>query len=51
MLSVRVSTEEYLRLPLRAHELLRDVPVYDVSLVDLPGGGAGRSLADIRALR
>ena len=35
---------------LRAHELLRDVRLYDVSAVDLPGGGAGRSIADIRAL-
>src|SRR5437016_11819257 len=41
---------EYLRLDLRAHELLRDVPLYDVSVVDLPGGGDGRSVADIRAL-
>ena len=43
------SPAEYLRLDLRAHELLRDVPLYDVSVVDLPGGGDGRSLADIRA--
>ncbi len=41
---------EYLGLKLRAHELLRDVPLYDVWVVDLPGGGAGRTLADIRAL-
>jgi len=25
------------------HELLRDVPPYDVSVVDLPGGGSGRT--------
>jgi hypothetical protein len=47
---MRGSPAEYFRLDLRAHELLRDVPLYDVSVVDLPGGGAGRSLADIRAL-
>ena len=41
---------EYLSLKLRAHELLQGVPLYDVSVVDLPGGGDGRSLADIRAL-
>jgi hypothetical protein len=41
---------EYLSLKLRAHELLRGVPLYDVWVVDLPGGGAGRSVADIRAL-
>jgi len=45
-----VSPAEYLRLDLRAHDLLRDVPLYDVSVVDLPGGGAGRTIADVRAL-
>ena len=44
------SPTEYLTLKLRAHELLRDVPLYDVSVVDLPGGGAGRKVADVRAL-
>jgi hypothetical protein len=47
---MRVSPAEYLGLKLRAHELLRGIPLYDVSVVDLPGGGAGRSVADIRAL-
>jgi len=47
---MRAAPGEYLRLGLRAHDLLRDVPLYDVSVVDLPGGGAGRSVADIRAL-
>ena len=47
---MRVSPAEYLRLKLRAHELLRGVPLYDVTVVDLPGGGDGRTLADIRAL-
>jgi Protein of unknown function (DUF2867) len=47
---MRASPGEYLNLRLRAHELLHDVPLYDVSVVDLPGGGAGRSVADIRAL-
>ena len=46
----RTSPAEYRTLPLRAHELLRDVPLYDVSIVDLPGGGNGRSVRDIRAL-
>jgi hypothetical protein len=48
---VRVSPAEYLSLPLRAHELLRDIPLHDVSVVDLPGGGEERTLADIRTLR
>src|SRR4051794_3935051 len=47
---VRIAADEYLNLTLRAHELLRDVPLYDVSVVDLPGGGARRSIADVRAL-
>jgi hypothetical protein len=49
-LTMRASAAEYRALPLRAHELLRDVPLYDVSFVDLPGGGGGRTVADIRAL-
>ena len=44
------SPDEYLRLNLRAHDLLRDIPLYDVSIVDLPGGGVGRRVADIGAL-
>lgn len=47
---MRVPSAEYLNLRLRAHEVLRDVPLYDVSAVDLPGGGSGRSIADVRAL-
>jgi hypothetical protein len=50
VLRTQVSPAEYLRLPLRAHDLLRGVPLYDVSIVDLPGGGAGRTIADIRAI-
>ena len=46
----RVSPAEYLRLELRAHEVLRGIPLYDVTAVDLPGGGPGRTMADIRAL-
>ncbi len=46
---MRASPAEYLNLNLRAHELLHDVPLYDVSVVDLPGGGDGRSVAEIRA--
>ena len=47
---MRVPPDEYRSLALRAHEVLRDVPIYDVTAVDLPGGGAGRRVADIRAL-
>jgi hypothetical protein len=47
---MRASAAEYRSLHLRAHEVLRDVPLYDVSFVDLPGGGSGRTVADIRAI-
>ncbi len=47
---MRARPAEYLSLKLRAHELLHGVPLYDVSVVDLTGGGAGRSVADIRRL-
>jgi hypothetical protein len=50
LFAMRTSPAEYLKLPLRAHDLLRGVPLYDVSIVDLPGGGAGRRVADIRAI-
>lgn len=50
-MTVRAGPEEYLSLELRAHDLLRDVPVYDVSVVDLPGGGDGRSLEDVLHLQ
>lgn len=49
-LIMRGSTSEYLALKLRAHELLRDFELYDVSVVNLPGGGESRRVADIRAL-
>ena len=47
---MRASAAEYRSLHLRARELLRDVPLYDVSSVDLPGGGSGRTVADILTL-
>lgn len=48
--SARRYSRQYSELKLRAHELLRDVRLYDVWILDLPGGGAGRSLADIKRL-
>jgi Protein of unknown function (DUF2867) len=47
---MRVPPDEFRSLTLRAHEILRDVPIHDVTAVDLPGGGAGRRMSDIRAL-
>jgi hypothetical protein len=46
----QATVEEYLRLRLRAHSLLRDVPLHDVWRVALPGGGPSRTMADVRAV-
>lgn len=50
MESIRADPAEYLALDLRAHELLRGVPLLDVSVVDLPAGGEGRTVGEVRAL-
>ena len=39
-----------MRLALRVHSFLSDVPLRDVSAIDLVGGGPSRSVADVRAL-
>jgi len=49
-MNVRVSPAEYRALPLESHALLADVPLHDVSAIDLPGGGVGRTLGEVRAL-
>ena len=46
---MRVSPAEFLALDLEVHALLRDVPLRDVSAVDLPDGGK-RTLADVKRL-
>jgi hypothetical protein len=48
--SMRIAPGEFLALDLEAHALLRDVPLRDVTVVDLPGGGSGRMVADARRL-
>ena len=45
-----VPREQLRRLRLAVHGLLRAVPLHDVTVVDLPGGGAERTIADVRAL-
>jgi hypothetical protein len=50
-MTVPAAPEEYLSLELRAHQVLSDVPLYDVSVVDLPDGGDGRSLKDVLHLQ
>jgi hypothetical protein len=47
---VRADPRSFLELPLLVHTFLREVPLRDVSVVDLPGGPRGASLADVRAL-
>lgn len=37
----------YLALDLRVHTLLADIPLHDVWVADLPGGGTGRTLVDV----
>jgi hypothetical protein len=46
----RVTPAEYRALPLEAHAVLEGVPLQDVTAIDLPGGGGGRTIADVRAL-
>lgn len=47
---MRVPVEEYAALDLRAQALLADAPLHDVWAVDLPGGGPGRTILDLRAV-
>jgi len=46
----RVDSAPFLRLDLRAHTILAGVPIHDIWLVELPGGGPDRTLADVRNL-
>ncbi len=47
---MRIDPLEFRNLTLEVHSLLHDVPLRDVSVVDLPGGGEGRTVADVDAL-
>ena len=44
---MRADTELFRRLPLRVHGFLHDVPLHDVWVARLRGGGAGRSVGDV----
>lgn len=48
--SLRRPPAEYHALPLEVHARLAGVPLRDVSAIDLPGGGPGRTVADLQAL-
>ncbi len=47
---MRAPTEEFRDLDLAVHALLGDVPLHDLNVIDLPGGGPGRTIVDVRAL-
>ena len=47
---MRVPREQFRSLSLEVHGILSDVPLHDVTAVDLPGGGGGRTIADVRSL-
>jgi hypothetical protein len=45
---VHADLSEYRQLDLRAHSLLADVPLHDIWLLELEGGGGGRTMEDVR---
>ena len=47
---MRIDPREFRALDLEVHSVLAGVPLNDVSAVDLPGGGAGRTIEDLRPL-
>jgi hypothetical protein len=49
-IAVRVDIAQFRKLPLEVHAILEDLSPRDVTAVDLPGGGTGRTLSDVRAL-
>ena len=47
---MRIDPGEFRARPLRVHALLHDVPLEDAWAVPLSGGGAGRTILDVRAV-
>jgi hypothetical protein len=47
---MRLDPDEFRACPLRVHALLHDVPLEDVWGIRLAGGGAGRTIEDVRAV-
>ncbi len=47
---MRIDPGEFRARPLRVHARLHDVPLEDVWAVPLSGGGAGRTIEDLRAV-
>jgi hypothetical protein len=49
-LTMRLDADEFRARPLRVHALLHDIPLEDAWAVPLSGGGAGRTVQDVRAV-
>jgi hypothetical protein len=47
---MRIPAAEFLALDLEVHGRLKNVPLRDVSAIDLPDGGEDRTIADVRRL-
>lgn len=47
---MRVPAAQFRSIELEVHDILSDVPLSDVTAVDLPAGGPGRTISDVRAL-
>jgi len=47
---MRIDPDEFRARPLRVHALLADVPLEDAWAIPLSGGGAGRTVRDLRAV-
>ena len=47
---MRIDPGEFRARPLRVHALLHDVPLEDAWAIPLSGGGAGRTIQDLRAV-
>lgn len=47
---MRIEPAEFRALPLRVHALLHDIPLEDAWSIPLSGGGAGRTVQDLRAV-
>jgi hypothetical protein len=47
---MRIDFAEFRARPLRVHTLLHDVPLEDIWAIRLRGGGAGRTIEDVRAV-
>jgi hypothetical protein len=46
---MRIDPDEFRSRSLRVHTLLHDVPLEDAWAISLSGGGAGRTIQDVRA--